>query len=47
VTTGIQAEAQLPFAGLHQLLRPLLGSADQLPTTQRQALSVAARPPPL
>ena len=25
--TGIQAEARLPFAGLHQLLRPVLGYA--------------------
>jgi len=40
-TTGIEAEAQLPFAGLHQLLRPVLGSADRLSVTQRQALSAA------
>jgi len=40
-TTGIEAEAQLPFAGLHQLLRPVLGSADRLAATQRQALAAA------
>jgi tetratricopeptide (TPR) repeat protein len=39
--TGIEAEAQLPFAGLHQLLRPVLDAADQLPPAQRAALAVA------
>jgi len=41
LTTGIEAEAQLPFAGLHQLLRPVLGAAAALPATQRRALSAA------
>jgi DNA-binding CsgD family transcriptional regulator len=36
--TGIQAEARLPFAGLHQLLRPLLSLAERLPPRQRTAL---------
>jgi DNA-binding CsgD family transcriptional regulator len=36
--TGIQAEARLPFAGLHQLLRPVLPLAEQLPPRQRAAL---------
>src|SRR5579864_4516991 len=38
-TTGVECEAQLPFAGLHQLLRPVLGMAAQLPDPQRRALS--------
>ena len=41
VTTGIEAEAQLPFAGLHQLLWPVLDAADQLPAAQQSALSAA------
>ena len=36
--TGIQAEARLPFAGLHQLLRPILPLAERLPTPQRAGL---------
>jgi len=39
--TGVECEAQLPFAGLHQLLRPVLGSAAQLPDPQRHALDSA------
>jgi predicted ATPase len=39
--TGIEAEAHLPFAGLHHLLRPVLGEVDRLPVTQREALSTA------
>jgi predicted ATPase len=30
-TSGVQSESQLPFAGLHQLLQPILGLADELP----------------
>src|SRR6516162_7777879 len=50
VTTGIEAEAQLPFAGLHQLLWPVLAGADHLPEAQQSALSTAfgasnAQPP--
>src|SRR5580658_6010914 len=40
-TTGIETEAQLPFAGLHQVVRPLLDSLDQLPQAQRQAIRAA------
>lgn len=40
-TTGVQSEAHLPFAGLHQLLRPILSGADDLPTPQREALRAA------
>src|SRR5262245_7137942 len=38
---GIEAEAELPFAGLHLLCAPLLSSLDGLPEPQRHALSVA------
>ena len=40
-TTGIEAEAQLPFGGLHQLLRPVLSYDDLLPANQRRALRAA------
>lgn len=40
-TTGVQSEAHLPFAGLHQLLRPVRGRAVQLPSVQRAALDAA------
>lgn len=40
-TTGVESEAQLPFAGLHQLLRPLIGRADGLPAAQQRALLAA------
>jgi hypothetical protein len=33
--TGVQSEAHLPFAGLHQLLRPILSGSRQLPDPQR------------
>ena len=35
---GIESEAQLPYAGLHQLLRPILGAAGDLPAPQARAL---------
>jgi DNA-binding CsgD family transcriptional regulator len=35
---GIESEAQLPYAGLHQLLRPILADADHLPGPQGRAL---------
>jgi len=38
---GVEAEAQLPFAGLHQLLRPVLKGAGRLPAPQRKALAAA------
>src|ERR671917_306702 len=40
-TTGVQSEAQLPFAGLHQLVFPVLGHAEHLPAPQRTALLAA------
>ena len=39
--TGVQCEAQLPFAGLHQLLRPVLGQIDGLAAPQRGAVLAA------
>jgi DNA-binding CsgD family transcriptional regulator len=39
--TGVQCEAQLPFAGLHQLLQPVLGQVDGLAARQRDALLAA------
>jgi DNA-binding CsgD family transcriptional regulator len=38
---GVQSEAHLPFAGLHQLLRPLRFRAADLPAAQRAALDAA------
>ncbi len=38
---GVQAEAQFPFGGLHQLLGPVIRGADALPTPQRLALLTA------
>src|SRR6476659_1322661 len=40
-TTGVQSEAHLPFAGLHQLLRPVRGRASELREAQRAALDAA------
>jgi hypothetical protein len=40
-TTGVQSEAHLPFAGLHQLLRPVRGRTAELPPVQRKALDAA------
>jgi len=39
--TGVRTEAHLPFAGLHQLLRPILADLDELPPPQRSALEAA------
>ncbi|MFH8349871.1 AAA family ATPase [Streptomyces sp. NPDC018045] len=38
---GVESEAELPFAALHQLLLPLLTSMDQLPPPQSDALRSA------
>ena len=35
---GIESEAQLPFAALHQLVRPILGHVESLPQPQAGAL---------
>src|SRR3712207_4151141 len=38
---GVEAEMELPFAGIHQLCAPMLDPLDALPTPQRAALRVA------
>jgi DNA-binding CsgD family transcriptional regulator len=47
---GVESEMELPFAGLHALCAPMLGSLRRLPNPQREALStafgLAAGPPP-
>lgn len=37
-TTGVDSEADLPFAGLHQIVVPILDAAHALPEPQRLAL---------
>lgn len=39
--TGVEAESGLAFAGLHQLLRPIVDRMDGLPVPQRDALRAA------
>jgi hypothetical protein len=39
--TGVEAEMELPFAGIHQLCARMLDKRDVLPRPQRDALSVA------
>jgi DNA-binding CsgD family transcriptional regulator len=39
--TGVEREAHLPFAALHQLLRPVLGDLPDLPQPQADALRIA------
>src|ERR1700682_1862221 len=41
VTVGVESQAELAFAGLHQLLRPVIGALAQQPESQRQALEAA------
>ena len=38
---GIESEMQLPFAGLHQVCRPMLERVDRIPTPQADALRIA------
>jgi len=38
---GVQAEMELPFAGLHHLCAPMIGEMRSLPAPQREALQVA------
>ncbi|MEU8238439.1 AAA family ATPase [Actinoplanes missouriensis] len=40
-TAGVEAESRLPFAGLHNLLRPILHRAQALPAPQRDAMLAA------
>src|ERR1700736_93059 len=39
--TGVQADMELPFAGLQQLFGSMLGSLEPLPPPQRDAVEVA------
>ena len=39
--SGVESEVELPFAGLHLLLRPVLGRVSELPEPQRLALEGA------
>src|SRR5438309_10098042 len=41
ITVGVESEAEFAFAGLHQLLRPVIGALAQLPGSQRQTLEAA------
>jgi AAA ATPase domain len=41
--TGVEAEADLAFAGLYGLARPILDNLDELPAVQRAALAVGVR----
>jgi DNA-binding CsgD family transcriptional regulator len=41
VTGGVESEAEFAFAGLHQLLLPVIGALAQLPESQRQTLEAA------
>jgi predicted ATPase len=40
-TAGVQSEMNLPFAALHQLLRPVLARVENLPPLQRDAMRAA------
>jgi hypothetical protein len=39
--TGVESESQFPFAGLHQMLRPVLGATKQVSAAHRRALLTA------
>jgi hypothetical protein len=41
VTAGVESEAHLPFAGLHQLVRPISSGIDGLPGPQKAGLLTA------
>src|SRR5919108_5993930 len=41
VSRGIEWDAELPFAGLHQLLHPVLGRLERLPAPQARSLRAA------
>jgi DNA-binding CsgD family transcriptional regulator len=49
-TAGVQSEMEFAFAGLHQLLTPMLGRLKALPAPQQEALrtvfGISAGPPP-
>jgi DNA-binding CsgD family transcriptional regulator len=39
--SGVESEMELPFAGVHQLCRPMIDRLDRLPTPQSDALAAA------
>ncbi len=39
--SGVESESELPFAGLHELLRPLLDLLSRIPAAQARALGAA------
>src|SRR6266478_5774898 len=41
ITVGVESEVEFAFAGLHQLLRPVIGALAELPESQRQTLEAA------
>ena len=41
---GVEAEMELPFAGLHQLCAPMLDQLDRLPAPQKDHVGDRARP---
>src|SRR6266851_2836234 len=41
ITVGVESEAEFAFAGLHQLLRPVIGALAQVLESQRQTLEAA------
>ena len=41
LTVGVESEAEFAFAGMHQLLRAVIGQAELLPSPQRGALDAA------
>jgi AAA ATPase domain len=41
VAVGVESEAELAFAGMHQLLRPIVSTVELLPSPQRRALEAA------
>jgi len=43
LTVGVESQAELAFAGLHQLLRPVIGALAQQPESQRQALEYGVK----
>jgi predicted ATPase len=43
---GVESEAELPFAALHQLLRPVLGLAGRLPGRRRRRSAAPSASPP-
>ncbi len=41
MATGVESESEIPFASLHELLRPVLGLLPRIPAFQARALSAA------